>query len=363
MKAALTERSHVIPGGCLTRSKALFGRWAEYVSGAVIKDTDGREYIDMLCGLGAISLGGYRVKPPSMGVYSLPSWREVAAAECVLEHVAPWASWARFVKTGSESTLAAMMISKAATGREGVLLSDYGFHGWHEWCSRKEHGRTFTHGQDLAATWDEADGIAAVFIEPHRWEPVNVEWLRSVRAFCDRIGALLVFDSMIYGGRWHLGGTSAYFGVVPDLECFGKALGNGQAVAFVVGAERTKPYGDIPSGTYSGDVVGLSAVLDTVQAYLTTPVIETMWARGRQLAAGLDALVASHPHLLKSRDGAPVHQRLTFHDPANGETFARLMWDRGVLWHPGATNVCFAHTDEQIETVIGAARASLETMT
>jgi len=341
----------------MTRSKAIFGRWASYGAGATVTDADGREYIDMLCALGAVSLGYSQTREFTdswcAGVYSLPHELEVEAAEAVLRHVAPWASWVRFVKTGSESTLAARMIAKATNGKSWtyVLKTEHGFHGWHEcW----QHAPTFAHG-----TLPDLEDVAAVFIEPHRWEPVDVGWLRALRDSCDRAGALLVFDSMIYGGRWHLQGTSGYFGVQPDLECFGKAFGNGQAVAFVVGTERTYAHGEIPSGTYSGDTVGLSAVIDTLQEYTTQPVIDTMWARGRQLAAGLDALVSAYPSLLKSRDGAPVHQRLTFQNPEHGGRFSAEMLSRGVIWHPGCTNVMAAHTPGQIDTVLIAARESL----
>jgi len=311
----------------------------------------------MLCGLGAVSLG-YRRQDQWPGVCSLPHRKEVEAAEAALKHVAPWGRWVRFLKTGSEATLAAMMIAKAATKRDVVMVGDWAYHGGHEWCANPDPLHRYPHG-----TRDFYFGdVAAVFVEPHRWEPVDVEWLRWLREACDKAGSLLVFDSMIYGGRWHLEGTSGYFGVQADLECFGKAYGNGQSVAFVVGTERTYAHGEIPSGTYSGDVVGLSAVIDTLQEYTTKPIIETLWARGRQLADGLDAQVRRRPDLLKSRDGAPVHQRLTFRDADDGLYFAQNMWERGILWHPGATNVMAAHTTEQIDTVIAAAHDSLEAM-
>ena len=375
--ASLSERASIIPGKSLTRSKALFNRHVLEADGAVIMDTDGRAYIDMLCALGAISLGyerkrGMWLRPWRLwqrirdwyigsGVYSLPHPDEVLAAEAVLEHLAPWASWVRFTKTGSEATHAAYRIAKATTGREYVYVGDWAYHGWHEWCQGGDATVTFEHGCDMSLGF-MAD-TAAVFIEPHRWETVDVEWLKSVRAFCDRTGALLVFDSMIYGGRFALGGTSEYFGVTPDLECYGKAIGNGQAVACVVGTDKTKAHGEIPSGTYSGDVVGLSAVIRTLKTYTTEPVIETLWARGRELAAGLDALVSAYPQLLKAREGEPVHQRLVFHDPAMGQRFAEQMWERGVLWHPGCANVMAAPTPEQIAQVIAAAAESLETLT
>lgn len=354
MRAGLYERAHVIPGRSLTRSKAIFKRWAGSAYGAVVVDVDGREFIDMLCGLGAISLG--YTHPMYGGVCSLPYGSEVYAAEAVLQHVAPWASWVRFTKTGSESTVAARMIAQAVTGRQRVLIGDWAFHGW-PWA---QHPKADTYA--LGAMDLDLSDVAAVFVEPHRWRPVYASWLKHLRGQCDRAGALLVFDSMIWGGRWHLGGASGWFNIQPDLETHGKAFGNGQAVAFVVGAGRGYQHGEIVSGTYSGHSAGLDAVLDTLHVYTTNPVIETLWDRGRQLAAGLDTLVALHADLLAAREGAPVHQRLRFHKSDDGERFARLMWDKGVLWHPGAVNVMYSHTPEQIDQVIAAAAESLEAM-
>lgn len=366
---SLYDRAAIIPGRSLTRSKApdrLLKAWAKGGNGATLMDTEGRTYIDMVCGLGAISLG-YQLRV-SGGVYSLPSESEVYAAEAVLEHVTPWASSVRFVKTGSEACHAAYRIAKRATGKHCTLMGDWSYHGWHEWCD--EHANRFSNGADLDALCGSlAPRIAAVFIEPHRWEPVNIEWLTSVRAFCDRTGALLVFDSMIYGGRYALGGASDYFGVTPDLECFGKAFGNGQAVAFVAGREALAEHGELVSGTYSGDSVGLEAVIDTLKVYTTEPVIETLWARGRQLMEGLRQVIPSD---IGAVEGHPPHCRIRFNDPpASGvydyrasterplaHRFKEEMATRGVLVYPDWLMVMYAHSEAHIARVIEAAEGA-----
>lgn len=340
-----------------TRSKAVFDLWAARGADALVWDAGGRSYIDMLCALGAISLGA-RLIGAEGGVFSLPHDLERVAAEQVLRHVAPWATAVRFVKTGSEATEAAYRIAKKATGRTRVLIGDWAYHGQFMWCSDPEFpwALRYPHGCEFFA--EDGHDIAAVFVEPHRWEPVSVEWLRSVRAFCDQIGALLVFDSMIYGGRMALGGASEYFGVIPDLECFGKALGNGQAIAFVVGKEPLAEHGEMISGTFSGDIVGLAALLETLQIYYLQPVLETLWLRGKQLKRGMDTLVGLYPKVFTGRSGAPVHQRFDFVTPEMGLSFMREMLNRGILWHPACTNVCYAHTEAQIERVIVAAEES-----
>jgi glutamate-1-semialdehyde 2,1-aminomutase len=355
----LYERASIIPGRSLTRSKAVFREWAEYGDGSCVYDTEKREYIDMLCALGAVSLGydylKYEVAP--RGVLTLPHWVEIAAAEAVLEHVAPWASHVRFTVTGSEACHAAYRIAKAATGRSRVLVGDWAYHGWHEWVSQCWQ---FEHGDDLASVYrgDEAD-IAAVFIEPHRWEPIDPDWLRSVRAFCDRIGALLVFDEMIWGGRFALGGATEVFGVIPDVACYGKAFGNGQPVAFVVGRDALAQHGEMVSGTYSGFPQGLQAVVDTIRRYTTQPVLETLWARGSQLQEGLRRVI---PPALGVCEGAPVHQRVRFFNEAHGLQFSQAMLERGIIWHPGCANVMYAHTEAQIDRVIVAAAESVGTL-
>lgn len=368
------DRAAIIPGRSLTRSKApdRFVRiWAEEADGAVIIDTDGKRYIDLLCGLGAVSLGYLeRYAHPFLpnGVFSIPHCVEVEAAEAVLQRVAPWASSVRFFKTGSEATHAAYRIAKVATGREWVLVGDWAYHGWHEWCSPAPD--RFKHGADLDAFMPPA----AVFIEPHRWEPVDVDWLKSVRAFCDRVGALLVFDSMIYGARWHLGGASGYFGVQPDLECYGKGYANGQSCAFVVGRDALATHGEIASGTYSGDTVGLFAVCDTIGTYATEPVIDTLWTRGRQLQAGLQAIAKDTGAFVV--EGQPVHQRIRFHEPPAktaydyrvgderplAKQFREGMAGRGVLMLPDAINVMYAHTEAQIDQVIAAVKDTVCTL-
>jgi glutamate-1-semialdehyde 2,1-aminomutase len=342
----------------MTRSKAIFGRWTHGPVGpAEVLGDDGGVYLDMLCALGARSLGYQRwesIEDLDFGVTSLPSKFEVDAAEAVLEHVATWASHVRFTVTGSEACHAAYRIAKAATGRSRVLVGAWAYHGWHEWVAQ---AKSFPHGCELFA--EDGHDIAAVFIEPHRWEPIDVNWLRSVRAFCDRIGALLVFDEMIWGGRFALGGATEVFGVIPDMACYGKAFGNGQPVAFVVGRDALAQHGEIVSGTYSGFPQGLQAVVNTIQTYTTQPVLETLWARGSQLQEGLRRVV---PPALGVCEGAPVHQRVRFFDPTHGQRFSDAMKARGVLWHPGCANIMFAHTEAQIDRVIAAAAESVGTL-
>jgi glutamate-1-semialdehyde 2,1-aminomutase len=342
----LLERADIIPGRSLTRSKKVFGRFAAFASGATITDTEGRQYIDMLCALGAVSLGYSQPQRYGSGVCSLPYDTEVDAAEAVLTHVTPWASWVRFTKTGSEATHAAYRMAKAVTGRDTVVRYAGSYHGWHEWSDANPSIL-------MKGFVTPNEDVAAIFVEPARFQSEDIGFLRSLRHLCDVTGALLVFDSMIYGGRWHIGGTSGYTGVIPDMECFGKAYGNGQAVAFVVGTGETYAQGEIASGTYSGERSGLSAVIDTLKVYTTEPVIETMWERGRRLRAGLLQVI---PPSLGELQGPPPCQHIEFVNPEHGHRFSQAMLERGVIWHPLPALTMYAHTVQQIDQVIEAAK-------
>lgn len=388
LSRALYDRAEIIPGRSVTRSKApgaLYGEgdgplYCVHGSGPYIYDVDGNPYIDMLCALGAVSLG-YFPNPPA-NVYSLPHEAEVFAAEAVLKHVAPWASHVRFVKTGSEATHAAYRIAKAATGRDCVLMGDWAYHGWHEWCS-KEKLKTGDGFRPIMPTtvmyphsvdWDAypncmpghfapPNRIAAVFVEPHRWEPVDLVWLWKTRNFCDRIGALLVFDEMIYGGRWALGGATEYFGVKPDIACYGKALGNGAPIAFVVGRDHVRDHGDVVSGTYGGEIGGLNALIKTIDAYKIGNPLDRIWTTGSTLMERLRELVNETGWCDGAVvEGNPPHMRLRFRDEENGRRFSVSMAQNGVLWHPACVNVSACLTLDNVGRVLEAAKISLETL-
>lgn len=376
---AYYARAAAIPGRSLTRSKSpgrLFpiGSGPMYASaghGAILVDVDGNEFIDMLCALGAISIG-YGWHDHYGPVYSLPHAVEVTATEAVLKNVAPWATACKFVKTGSESLTAAVLIARKVTGRSRILCGRAAYHGWHETFSCRGvagTGGAFTEEYDdgdierlTQQTQARSEAVAAIVIEPARWLVTPDGYYEAVRALCDRIGALMIVDEMIYGLRWAIGGATQLSGVVPDLGCFGKAMANGAPIACVVGGAVLAEHGLIVSGTFSGDTGALMAVCDVLEVYTRLPVVETLWARGRQLAEGLDRAINVGWRGRCVREGAAVHQRLTFTDPSHGPLFSAQMAARGVLWHPQVTNVMFAQTVNQIDHVIAAAAESLKAL-
>jgi len=363
MLSSLSERAAIIPGGSMTRSKKIFGRWASHAEGAIITDVDGNDYIDMGCGLGAISLGYKPRQLYGSGVCTLPYAVEIEAAEVVLKHVAPWASHVRFTKTGSEATHAAYRIAKAATGRSRVLVAKGAYHGWHEWCERADQCEHIEYSNARLCVVDpsiDAEDVAAVFVEPRRFSPMTADELRSLKIMTERWGALLVFDEMIWGGRWALGGCTEYHGVTPDLACFGKAFGNGQSVAFVVGRDALRDHGEIVSGTFSGDSIGLQSLCDTLETYISEPVIQTMWDRARQLRGGFSMMV---PKSFASLSATAPLMGITYANPEHKLPFVEAMAQRGVLTFGGWLMTCYAHTPEHIERVVEACADAAKSVT
>ena len=136
----------------------------------------------------------------------------------------------RFGKSGTDVTSAAIRLARAYTGREVVVA--LGYHGWQDWSI----GHTRNLGvpepvQKLTCTWlpqgKDLKEMAAVIVEASR---PAVE-LRALRELADAYGFVLIFDEVITGFRWHIGGAQAYHGVTPDLACFGKAMGNGMPIS------------------------------------------------------------------------------------------------------------------------------------
>lgn len=353
------DRAEIIPGRSATRSKAPGSMWplgagpthAFDAQGAQILADDGRWYLDTLAALGAISLG-YR-RGGEEPVTSLPSAAEVYAAEAILEHVAPWASRVVHVRTGSEATTGALMVARRATGRRTLwrLLGSY--HGWHPHWQDQSLRETRWFGVGEVPSAEDLWDAAAVFVEPPRWQRWTVGWLHAVADSARRAGALMIVDEMIYGGRFALGGACEIAGLVPDLACFGKALGNGAPVACIAGGDVLAEYGTAVSGTYSGHAGSLLAMCDVIDRYVRDDVVADLNARGHRLWSGLREVVDGVPgvHL----EGAPVHLRVRFENGERAAAFSAGMVRSGIIWHPSCANVMAALTEGDVDRVVNAA--------
>ncbi|MHB1211300.1 MAG: aminotransferase class III-fold pyridoxal phosphate-dependent enzyme, partial [Candidatus Nanopelagicales bacterium] len=244
-------------------------------------DIDGNEYVDLVSSLGAVALGYGDEEINEAVVRQLRDGVTLSLAHPIEAEVAermvalvPCAEMVRFAKNGTDVTSGAIRLARAATGREHVIVC--GYHGWQDWYIGStsmnrgvpDRTRSLTHAvpyNDLealkAALEELRDQVAAVIMEPmtSTW-PVD-GYLQGVRMMTEERGVILVFDEMLTGFRFAPGGAQEYFGVTPDLACFGKALANGFPLSALVG--RRDLLDLMPtiffSGTFGGETLSLTA--------------------------------------------------------------------------------------------------------
>jgi len=384
-----------IPGGTQLLSKRpemmAPRQWPAYfreARGCEVWDLDGRHYFDMSTnGIGSCLLGfrdddvtravRRRLTLGSMSTLNPPEEVELADRLCELH---PWAQQARFTRTGGEAMAVAVRIARATTGRSAVAVC--GYHGWHDWylAANLEQGdRLAGHllpGLEPAGVPAELGGtaftfkyndlgefqrvlgkcghrLAAVVMEPCRYQPPADGFLETIRAASRDAGALLVFDEITIGWRLGLGGAHLRFGVTPDLAVFAKALGNGHPIGAVIGTRAAMggAHESFISSTYWTESIGPTAALATLGRMQQVDVPAHI--------AGVGEQVRGHWRIAASECGLPVKVAESYpclvhfafqHDeaPVLMTYFTQLMLERGFL-AGAALYPTLAHTDEVVE--------------
>jgi glutamate-1-semialdehyde 2,1-aminomutase len=364
--------------------------------GCRVWDVDGNPYIEFGMGLRSVTLGyGHeRVteaarRAMALGTsFSRPHAIELEAAESFLALV-PGAEMVKFGKHGSDATSAAVRLARAVTGRPKVALcSEHPFFSQGDWfigttpmhAGVPDSVRALSLGfraNDVNALADlfraHPGQIACVVLEPARGDEDPTEYLRAVRDLCDEEGALLVFDEIVTGFRWHAGGAQALFGVPPDLAAFGKAMANGFAVSALAGKRRFMERGGagphervfLMSATHGGEVHALAAASETMRIYREGGVCEALHRQGARLRAGVRQAAAaagiSEAFDVSGRDCNLVYVTLDAAGrPSHGfrTLFLQELVRRGVL--APSFVVSTAHDDEAIDQTVDAVAGALE---
>ncbi len=391
--AMLARARRSIPGASQTLSKGAdmfvegaYPVFLERGRGCRVWDVDGNEYVDYILGLASITLGyAYPAVTEAVArqlgegsIFSLPHPLEVEVAERLIELI-PCAEQARFLKTGSEANAAAVRIARAATGRDVLVFC--GYHGWHDFYAAttprskgvpKGTGDLivpfgFNDLSSLERALDEQRGrVAAVIMEAVLLDAPASGFLEGVKKAAHDHGALLIFDEIVSGFRWAVGGAQEYFGVTPDLATFGKGMANGLPLSAVVGrVELMREFEDVfVSSTFGGDTLALAAARATIDEFRMKPVIAHLWAAGRRFQEGFKAAV-SNAGVPADCIGFPVHPKIVFRH-AKDETNRLLMSlflqetaRRGVIFHFAGFNVSFSHTDADVDESLEVCRAAL----
>ena len=269
------------------------------------------------------------------------------------------------------------------TRRNGkaVWSGNCGYHGWADWyaiTTPRSKGIPKDFAQvvapfnynDLASlgrALDEHGGrVAAVIMEAVLLDAPAVGFLEGVKRLAHDHGALLIFDEIVTGFRWAIGGAQEHYGVVPDLATFGKGMANGLALSAVVGrAELMREFEEVfVSSTFGGDTLALAAAKATIDEFRRKPVIAHLWTVGRRFQEGFRLAVAK-AGVPADCVGFPVHPKIVFRH-AKDETNRMLMSlflqetaRRGVMFHFAGFNVSFSHSDADVDQSLEACRAAL----
>jgi glutamate-1-semialdehyde aminotransferase len=385
-------RSEVsIPGASQTFSKSktqypegFSPLFLEKGKGGRVWDIDGNEYIDLVCGLLAVVLGYCDpdvdkaiINQLSNGItLSLPSKLETILAEKLVE-IIPSAEMVRLGKNGSDVTAAAIRLSRAYTGKNHIIA--LGYHGWQDWyisATTRNKGipsdvKKYTHRlpfNDKEAITDifnkYAGDIAGIILEPMNVEEPTDNYLEFLRWVCDEHKSVLIFDEMITGFRYSLGGAQTLFNVTPDLSCFGKAMGNGLPISAVVGkAIIMKEMEEIFfSGTFGGETLSIAAAIAVIDKMQNENVIDSLWDKGEFLSVEVNKLIKEYglsaAVCLKGKSPWII---LNFQDYGdwNGFEIKTLyileMLKNGILTQ-GTHNVCYAHDQHDLDEIIIAYR-------
>jgi glutamate-1-semialdehyde 2,1-aminomutase len=322
------ERANrLIPGGAHTYSKgddqfpANAPRIIERGHGDRLWDVDGNEFVDLAMSLGTVILG-HAYEPVLEAVrqeltrgvnFCRPSVIEGELAE-LLCNLIPSAEMVKFGKNGSDAVTAAVKVARAYTGRSYVArCSSDPFNAIHDWFIGStvinrgipEETQRLTlkfNYNDLASCqklFDEYPGKIACFIfEPVSMVPPTEGFLEELKKLCEQNNTLLIFDEVVSGFRFALGGAQDMVGVTPHLSAFGKAMANGFSVSALVGQREFMRIGGLDhdeervfllSTTHGGETHSLAASIACIRAIEQHNAINHFWTIGQQLMDGVSA--------------------------------------------------------------------------
>jgi glutamate-1-semialdehyde 2,1-aminomutase len=367
--------------------------FVERAEGCRIQDVDGRWYVDYRSALGPIILGyrhpavdaAVRAQMERGVLFSMASPVEVEVAE-QLTGLIPGLEQVRFLKTGNEANLAAVRLARAFTGRDRLLTCGYHGHGdWFAcgagvaplWLPREGNGVpealdalvTRVPYGDVAALErcfaDQGDTLAALLMVPHDWnEHDGHDFVRRARALTEQHGALLLFDQVLTGFRLAFRGAQEYFGILPDLTTYAKALANGYPLAAFGGRRDVMAMLDrvVITSTYAGETLSLAAAKRTLEVMQAEPVQAHLWKMGARLQQGFDAAAAALALPCRSFGLPPAVQFRFSDDPeadaAARHTFFAELYRRGVF-AARPFLLSYAHQAADVDETVAAMEAAL----
>ncbi|MFC1747403.1 glutamate-1-semialdehyde 2,1-aminomutase [Pseudomonadota bacterium] len=399
------KANSLIPGGAHTYSKgddqfpANAPKIIDHGEGCRLWDVDGNEFVDLAMSLGTITLG-HAYEPVLQAVrdeitrgvnFCRASVIEGELAELLVDLI-PSAEMVKFGKNGSDAVTAAVKLARAYTGRKYVARCTADpFNAIHDWFigSTVINRGVPEEVQSLTLKFDYNDiqsaqelfdnypnEIACLILEPLSFDEPTEGFLEDLKAMCEKNGALLIFDEVVSGFRFSLGGVQEMLGVTPHLSAFGKAMANGFSVSALVGQREFMRIGGIDhdqervfllSTTHGGETHSLAASIATINEIKKHNIIDHFWKTGEALQKGVRAAAAEvGAEQYVDVFGYGVKPAFAFKDE-KGEVsmtartlFLQETIDRGLLMPYVVPS--FAHNQQTIDFAVECVRDALVVM-
>jgi glutamate-1-semialdehyde 2,1-aminomutase len=410
------ESKKFLPGGVDSPVRAYkpYPFFAEYAKGSKIVDVDGKSYIDYCLAYGPMVLG--HANPDVMAevitqlkrgsAYGVPTENEIELAKLVVKKV-PCAEMIRFVNSGTEATMSAIRLARAATGKKKIIKFEGAYHGAHDYVLVKSGsgaaGLPDSPGVPEETTKNtilvpfnnedalvdlintESDSIAAIIVEPIMGNigiiPPMDKYLEFLRDITTENDIILIFDEVITGFRIAEGGAQEYFGVTPDLVTFGKILGGGFPIGALAGKkelmEMLAPSGTVyQAGTFNGNPISIAAGLATLKQ-LNKSFYSVMNTKGDILRRGIQDILDVHNldyHVAGLSSMFQIYftdkKVWNYDDAKTADTekfiiFFQTLLNKGVFIPPSQFECCFVslmHNDNDLEQTLTTIDKGMKTI-
>ncbi|MGZ7119271.1 MAG: glutamate-1-semialdehyde 2,1-aminomutase [Methanobacterium sp.] len=410
------EAKNYLPGGVDSPVRAYkpYPFFAKHAKGSKLFDVDGNVYIDYCLAYGPLVLGhaNYKIlhevkKQLEQGTaFGVPTQKEIELAKMVIKKV-PCAEMVRFVNSGTEATMSAIRLSRAATGKKKIIKFEGSYHGAHDYVLVKSGsgavGLPDSPGvpeettkntilipfNDEEALIDiinrEGSEIGTIIVEPVMGNIGCIlpkeGYLNFLRKISDENNIILIFDEVITGFRIAEGGAQEYFGVIPDVVTLGKILGGGFPMGALTGKkelmEMMAPAGNVyQAGTFNGNPISVTAGIAMLKQ-LDAFFYKDLNKKGDAMRMGLNDVFNDNDFNFNVAGLSSMFQ-VYFTDEevydynsaksADTEKFGRYfneMLKKGVFIPPSQFECCFIslmHDDEDIEKTLEVADLALKSI-
>lgn len=354
--------------------------FVEKANGSHMIDVDGNEYIDYLCALGPITLG-YNYKPVNDAIinqlkkgiiFSLPHKIELELSELFCKTI-PHADMVKFEKSGSNAVTGAVRAARYITNREKIAYCGSGG-VWHDWygAAISRNGGIPKFNENLIKIFDfnDSDGleqifeenkneIAAVVMEPTVFEKPKDGFFKKIRKLTTDNNSVLIFDEIVTGFRYSIGGAQEYFNIKGDFVCFGKGMANGLPISAITGpSEYMKKFDELwVSSTNNRETLSMAGTIATINEMNQKNTQSQCWSIGKKFQDGWN-LIAKNYNLEIKLIGYPVRLALKCFDSEYKESLLlkaitlQEMVKRGIFMSPGPTFISYSHSIDDIDLTL-----------